>query len=147
MKALPKETVMKVTGGCHCGNITYKAEVDPTTVGLCQHGLPKADRHGISHNIASLPETFRLKSGRPKSYIKTAESGNKRAHAFGPECDAPVYAAAPEPNASTYGLLFGALDQRANLHHQSDKSGAVRLGHGRWTCERSRRRISNNRRS
>jgi hypothetical protein len=23
---------MKVTGGCHCGQITYAAEVDPTTV-------------------------------------------------------------------------------------------------------------------
>ncbi len=23
---------MKVTGGCHCGQITYEAEVDPATV-------------------------------------------------------------------------------------------------------------------
>ena len=26
---------MNVTGGCHCGQITYEAEVDPTTVRVC----------------------------------------------------------------------------------------------------------------
>ena len=26
---------MKIEGGCHCGNITYRAEVDPNTVGIC----------------------------------------------------------------------------------------------------------------
>jgi hypothetical protein len=40
--------------------------------------------------IASLPGTFVLKSGTPKIYIKTAESGNKRAHAFCPECGTPI---------------------------------------------------------
>ena len=26
---------MKIDGGCHCGNITYSAEIDPETVGVC----------------------------------------------------------------------------------------------------------------
>ncbi len=26
---------MKIDGGCHCGNITYSAEIDPETVGIC----------------------------------------------------------------------------------------------------------------
>jgi hypothetical protein len=26
---------MKVTGQCHCGHITYAAEVDPETVRVC----------------------------------------------------------------------------------------------------------------
>jgi len=40
---------MKVTGHCHCGQITYEAEVDPATVrGLSLHRLPEADRHGVS---------------------------------------------------------------------------------------------------
>jgi Glutathione-dependent formaldehyde-activating enzyme len=26
---------MKVTGGCHCGQITYEAEIDPATVRVC----------------------------------------------------------------------------------------------------------------
>ena len=30
-----EETVMKMDGGCHCGNITYTAEIDPENVGIC----------------------------------------------------------------------------------------------------------------
>ena len=56
-----------------------------------------------------------LKSGTPKIYLKTAESGSKRAHAFCPECGTPIYAAAPEPNPSTYGLRVGGIDQRAQF--------------------------------
>ena len=26
---------MKIDGSCHCGNITYTAEIDPENVGLC----------------------------------------------------------------------------------------------------------------
>ncbi len=56
-----------------------------------------------------------LKSGTPKIYIKTAESGNKRAHAFCPQCGAPIYSATPEPNPSTVGLRVGGVDQRAQF--------------------------------
>jgi hypothetical protein len=65
--------------------------------------------------VPSLPGTFVLKSGTPKIYIKTAESGNKRAHGFCPECGTPIYAAAPGANPSSYGLRVGALDRRAEL--------------------------------
>jgi hypothetical protein len=27
--------MLKVEGSCHCGQITYEAEVDPDRVGLC----------------------------------------------------------------------------------------------------------------
>jgi hypothetical protein len=52
----------------------------------------------------SLPGTFVLPSGTSKIYIKTAESGNKRAHAFCPECGTPIYAAAPGANPTSRGL-------------------------------------------
>jgi hypothetical protein len=107
---------MKVTGGCHCGNITYEAEVDPTTVRVCHcTDCQKLTGTAFRTNIASLPGTFRLTSGAPKVYIKTAESGNKRAHAFCPECGTPIYSAAPEPNPSTYGLRVGGIDQRVHF--------------------------------
>jgi hypothetical protein len=66
-------------------------------------------------NIWSLPGTFVLKSGTPRIYIKTAESGSKRAHAFCSECGTPIYATASEPNPSTVGLRVGGIDQRAQL--------------------------------
>ena len=110
------EKVMKVTGGCHCGHITYEAEVNPATVRVCHcTDCQKLTGTAFRTNIASLPGTFVLKSGTPKIYIKTAESGSKRAHGFCPECGTPIYAAAPEPNPSTYALRLGAIEQRAQL--------------------------------
>ena len=107
---------MKVTGRCHCGQISFEAEVDPNTVRVC-HCTDCQTLTGTAFrtNVASLPGSFVLKSGTPKIYIKTAESGNQRAHAFCPECGTPIYAAAPEPNPSTYGLRVGGIDQRAQF--------------------------------
>ena len=110
------EKAMKVTGGCHCGHITYEAEVNPATVRVCHcTDCQKLTGTAFRTNIASLPGTFVLKSGTPKIYIKTAESGSKRAHGFCPGCGTPIYAAAPEPNPSTYALRLGAIEQRAQL--------------------------------
>jgi hypothetical protein len=107
---------MKVTGGCHCGHIAYEAEVDPATLRVCHCAdCQKLTGTAFRTNIARLPGTFRLKSGAPKIYLKTAESGNKRAHAFCPDCGTPIYAAAPEPNPTSYGLRVGGIDQRAQF--------------------------------
>ena len=58
--------------------------------------------------------TFELHRGQPTIYIKTAESGAQRAHAFCPTCGTPVYSAAiTEPQ--TYSLRIGCLAQRASL--------------------------------
>ena len=107
---------MKVTGSCHCGQISYEAEVNPGTVRICHcTDCQKLTGTAFRTNIASLPGTFVLKTGTPKIYIKTAESGGKRAHAFCPECGTPIYAAAPEPKPSTYALRVGAIEERAQL--------------------------------
>jgi hypothetical protein len=107
---------MKVTGGCHCGNIAYDAEVDPATVRVCHcTDCQRLTGTVFRASITSLPGTFALKSGTPKVYIKTAESGNKRAHAFCPECGTPIYSAPLEPNPSSYSLRVGGIDQRAEF--------------------------------
>ena len=107
---------MKITGGCHCGHISYAAEVEPGTVRVCHCAdCQKLTGTAFRANIASLAGTFRLTGGAPTIYIKTAESGNKRAHAFCPECGTPIYAADPGPNPSSYGLRVGGIDQRAEL--------------------------------
>jgi hypothetical protein len=107
---------MKVTGRCHCGQISFEAEIDPTQVRIC-HCTDCQTLTGTAFrtNVSSLPGTFVLRSGTPKIYIKTAESGNKRAHAFCPDCGTPIYSTAPGANPLSYGLRVGALDRRAEL--------------------------------
>src|SRR5258707_13575741 len=68
---------MKVTGHCHCGQISFEAAVDSATVRVCHcTDCQKLTGTVFRAAIASLPGTFVLKIGKPKTYIKTAESGN-----------------------------------------------------------------------
>jgi len=53
-----------------------------------------------------------LRSGTPKSYVKTAESDNKRRHAFCGDCGTPIYACVVD-NPQTYALRVGTITQRA----------------------------------
>ena len=106
---------MKVDGSCHCGQITFEAKIDPGAVRIC-HCTDCQTLTGSAYrlNVQTPAESFVLLSGTPKIYIKTAESGNKRAHAFCRNCGTPIYAAAPHDTPS-YGLRVGTLKQRAQL--------------------------------
>ncbi|MBI2224082.1 MAG: GFA family protein [Betaproteobacteria bacterium] len=106
---------MHVEGGCHCGCITYEAEVDPDTVGIC-HCTDCQHLTGTAYRVSvrSLKGTFKLLSGQPKIYIKTAESGNQRAHGFCPECGTPLFATTVG-NPDVYGIRVGTTRQRTQL--------------------------------
>src|SRR5689334_20367758 len=106
---------MKIDGACHCGAIAYEAEVDPDTFGLC-HCTDCQTLSGSAYRAVVLAPaaTFKLLRGAPARYIKTGESGAKRAQAFCPNCGTPIYSAAPE-NTPSYWLRMGAIRQRAEL--------------------------------
>jgi hypothetical protein len=109
---------MKVQGRCHCGAISYEGEVDPSKVTIC-HCRDCQVMTGTAYRttVPTKVQDFVLKSGTPKTYVKTAESGNRRIHAFCGECGTPVFSSAFE-NPQTYGLRVGALVQREALPPQ-----------------------------
>ncbi len=84
---------MKIDGHCHCGEITFQAEVDPDALNIC-HCTDCQTLSGTAFrvNIPAPAEHFVLLSGTPKTYVKTAGSGNKRLHAFCGNCGTPIYA-------------------------------------------------------
>ncbi len=107
---------MKVHGSCHCGQITFEAEVDPENVSLCNCSDCQVLTGSAFRVTAPAPkEGFHLLSGQPKTYIKTADSGNKRAHYFCPNCGTPVYACAAIADPPSYGLRVGCLKERHAL--------------------------------
>jgi hypothetical protein len=112
---------MHVDGRCHCGAITYEAEVDPDTAGIC-HCTDCQTLTGTVYRVTvqARAESFVLR-GTPTLYVKTADSGNQRVHAFCPVCGSPVYAAAHGPRPATYSLRVGALRQRAELRPRRQK--------------------------
>ena len=106
---------MKVDGQCHCGQIRYEAEIDPDNVSVC-HCTDCQTLTGTAYRVsAPAPAaSLRFLAGTPKVYIKTAESGNKRAQAFCSNCGAPIYSAdAQEPQV--FFLRVGTMSQRAVL--------------------------------
>ena len=106
---------MRVDGRCHCGAIAYSAEADPADVSIC-YCTDCQQLSGSPYRL-SVPvraEDFVLSAGRPKIYVKTAESGARRRQAFCGDCGAPVYSSA-ESNPTSYSLRIGALAQRAEL--------------------------------
>ena len=106
---------MKIDGGCHCGAISYEAEVDPGKASLCH--CDDCQSFSGSPFRASVPAKagdFKLLKGEPKIYIKIAESGRPRAQAFCGNCGSAIYSAAPE-NTPFYMLRLGAVKQRAQI--------------------------------
>jgi hypothetical protein len=106
---------MKVEGRCHCGAITYEAEVEPGTIGICHCAdCQMLTGSAFRANIAAPADHFRILNGKPRQYIKTADSGIQRVHAFCETCGSPIYSSAID-NPRSYSLRVGALKQRYEL--------------------------------
>ena len=106
---------MKIDGACLCGHITYEAEIDPARVAIChctdcQTSSASAFRVGVLVR----KDRFRLLSGTPTVYVKTAQSGHPRALSFCPECGTSLHGADPV-DPQWFSLRLGTARQRAEL--------------------------------
>ena len=110
------EITMKVEGSCHCGNVTYEAEVDPNSAHVCNcTDCQILTGSGFRVTVHAPGNAFRLLSGQPKVYVKVADSGAKRRHSFCPDCGTPVHSTADTESPTSYSLRVGCLRQRALL--------------------------------
>ena len=83
---------MKIDGRCHCGYITYEAEIDPEKVMICHC----ADCQMLSGSafctvVLTREGSFKLLSGELRIYVKTGESGTRRPQYFCLQCGTPIY--------------------------------------------------------
>jgi len=105
---------MKIDGACHCGLISFTAEIDPKRVVIC-HCTDCQVFSGSAFRVSVVAPTETVSiQGSPKRYIKTAESGAHRAQVFCPECATPLFTMAPEGGASIT-IRMGCVTQRAQL--------------------------------
>jgi hypothetical protein len=105
---------MKIDGACHCGEITFTAEIDPSRVMICNCTDCQVQSGGPFRMVVLAPiESFELQ-GQPRSYVKVAESGNRRAQMFCPTCATPLFACAPE-NPTSVSIRLGCVKQRREL--------------------------------
>jgi hypothetical protein len=111
-----KEKKMNIEGGCHCGDVTFTAEVDPDRVIIC-HCTDCQSLSGSAYRTIApaIDNTFKLLTGEPKVYVKTAEDGVRRAQAFCSSCGTPIYAAPEGEGPSFFGIRLGIIKQRSQL--------------------------------
>ena len=107
---------MKVDGRCHCGQISYEAEVDPAKVVICHCTDCQTLSGSAFRTVVPTNEgTFKLLAGEPKVYVKTGESGNKRVQTFCPDCGTPIYSGPVGDGPKVVGLRVGTIRQRNQL--------------------------------
>jgi hypothetical protein len=93
--------------------------VDPETVGVCHcTDCQSLTGSAFTTSVPAAKDAFILLAGKPKIYVKTAESGARRAQAFCPECGSRIYAAA-DINPQSFNLRVGTITQRKKLRPQT----------------------------
>lgn len=108
---------MKVDGQCHCGNIKYRAVIDPERIVIC-HCEDCQSLSGSAFRTVAFTETdaFESLAGEIKIYVKsTAASGNPRAQGFCGDCGSAIYATSVDDGPKVYGIRVGTLTQRDAL--------------------------------
>jgi len=105
---------MEIDGACHCGEITFTAEIDPSRVMICNCTDCQIQSGGAFRMVVLAPvESFQLQ-GQPRRYVKVSESGNRRAQMFCPTCATPLFACAPE-HPTSVSIRLGCVKQRGEL--------------------------------
>lgn len=107
---------MKIDGGCHCGAITYEAEVDPEDTSICHcTDCQKLTGTAFRTTVFAERSKFHILSGEPATYVKTADSGARRLQAFCGRCGSPIYATSFDESTAGVGIRLGTVRQREQL--------------------------------
>ena len=107
---------MKIDGACHCGYITYEAEINPEKVMIC-HCTDCQMLSGSAFRTVALTRenTFKLLSGKLKIYVKRGESGTQRTQSFCPKCGTPIYSCTVGEGPKIHSIRVGTARQRNEL--------------------------------
>ena len=107
---------MNIDGRCHCGYITYEAEIDPDQVMIC-HCTDCQTLSGAAFRtvVFTRQGTFKLLSGELKVYTRTGESGAKRPQSFCPECGTPIHSSTVGDGPKVHVIRVGTIRQRGEL--------------------------------
>ena len=107
---------MMIDGQCHCGHVTYQAEIDPGRVSVC-HCTDCQTLTGSAYRVTATAsrDSLRLTGQAPKVYAKVGDNGRKRLQHFCPECGTPLFATGEGADAGEWGIRWGSIRQRREL--------------------------------
>ena len=101
---------IEVNGSCHCGKIKISAIINKSEVRVCHCTDCQIMSGAPLRAIAPVTENKIEITGKPKEYIKIADSGNKRIQAFCENCGTQLFATDSERRL--FNLRTGFLEQR-----------------------------------
>ena len=79
-------------GGCACGATRYECSAEPLYMGNCHcRDCQRATGSAYFAAVGVAASAFRLTSGAPQYYEKSADSGNMMRRAFCPLCGSPLF--------------------------------------------------------
>ncbi len=126
---------MKVDGRCHCGRITFEAEIDPAKVLICHCTDCQTLAGSAFRTVVRVPpDAFRLLSGQPKVYVKQADSGNRWPRRFAANAAARSMARTRATSRSSTGFAWRRCASVMRLRRNC-RSGVARRSPGSvsWT--------------
>ena len=104
---------LKVNGSCHCEKIKIEAKVKKSDVRAC-HCSDCQKMSGAPFRAIVVASSDKISiEGRPKEYVKIADSGNRRIQAFCGNCGTHLFATDVEKNL--FNLRTGFLAQKNEL--------------------------------
>ena len=107
---------MNIDGACHCGQIQYRAEIDPEDVLICHCTDCQTLSGSAYRTVAPAKEgSFQLVTGKLKTYEKKADDGSIRIQSFCADCGTPIYSCPPLGTPGMLGIRVGSVTQRDKL--------------------------------
>ncbi len=107
-------------GGCACGATRYECSAAPLYMGNCHcRDCQRATGSAYFPAVGVTASTFRLTSGAPQYYEKSADSGNQMRRAFCAQCGSPLFLTnSARPNLIV--LYAGSLDDPSWVRPERD---------------------------
>ena len=107
---------MKVDGQCHCGNVTYEADIDPESVSIC-HCTDCQALTGSPYRVTVICSggQVRLTGQSPKVYARRGDNGRIRFQHFCPGCGSPLFTSGEDGGPDDWGIRWGSIRQRDQL--------------------------------
>lgn len=101
---------MSVTGSCLCGNVAFAYSGDMAAAAYCHcTDCRKTTGSAFNISIGLDGDAFEVTKGTPKTFTKTADSGQPITRHFCGDCGAPLYTSSSLQPEKIY-VKAGALD-------------------------------------
>jgi hypothetical protein len=106
---------MEIDGQCHCGRVTYQADIDPEKVSIC-HCTDCQNLTGSPYRVTVLGSAaqIRMTGATPKVYPKTGDNGRIRFQHFCEACGSQLFSSG-EGGPDDWGIRWGSIRQRDQL--------------------------------